>query len=142
MRRWNGWGDENNSFPLREAGLDYVSARIGAGRVLPDASLQAVLATVPSSRMPQHPLVSTDPELRLRHARGQSLPDWYAMRSGQFGIFPDGVAQPDDSHQLRSLLLWARDLTERVDAEQFVHARHRYGQNRRVTGLRGDMTGH
>ena len=109
MRRWNGWGDENNSFPLREAGLDYVSARIGAGRVLPDASLQAVLATVPSSRMPAHPLVSADPELRLRHARGQSLPDWYAMRSGQFGIFPDGVAQPDDSHQLRSLLLWARE---------------------------------
>jgi len=109
MRRWNGWGDENNSFPLREAGLNYVSSKIGAGRVLPDATLPAALAQVGPSRLPGHPLISTDAELRLRHARGQSLPDWYAMRSGQFGIFPDGVALPDNSHQLRDLLQWARE---------------------------------
>ncbi len=109
MRRWNGWGDENNSFPLREAGLNYVRSRIGAGRVLADATLQDALAKVPPSRMPEHPLVSTDPELRLRHARGQSLPDWYAMRSGQFDIFPDGVALPDNSYQIRGLLQWARE---------------------------------
>nr|WP_295078014.1 FAD-binding oxidoreductase [uncultured Roseateles sp.] len=108
MRRWNGWGDENNSFPLREGGLKHIQAKIGPGRVLPDATLQQVLASVPPSRMPAHPLVSTDPEVRLRHARGQSLPDWYAMRSGEFGIFPDGVAQPENSAQVQSLLQWAQ----------------------------------
>lgn len=107
MRRWNGWGDENNNFPLREAGLNYIRSNIGQGRILPDAALETVLATVPPSRLPDHPLVSKSPDIRLRHARGQSLPDWYAMRSGQFGIFPDGVAEPESSEQVQTLLQWA-----------------------------------
>lgn len=108
MRRWNGWGDENNHFPLREAGLGYIRGLIGEGRLLQDATLPAVLASVPPSRLPDHPLASKDPEKRVRHARGQSLPDWYAMRSGQFGHFPDGVAEPTDSQQVGTLLKWAQ----------------------------------
>ncbi len=109
MRRWNGWGDENNHYPLRAAGLQHIQSLIGPGRILPDATLASVCLSVPGSRLPDHPRVSKDPEKRVRHARGQSLPYWYAMRSGQFGVFPDGVAEPESSEQVRELLAWAHD---------------------------------
>lgn len=107
MRRWNGWGDENNDFPLKSSGLAFLRDTLGQGRPLPDASLDSVMAQVPASRLPSHPLVNTSAEARLRHARGQSLPDWLAMRSGQFGTFPDGVAEPENPAQIRELLAWA-----------------------------------
>lgn len=108
MRRWNGWGDEANDFPLKPEGLAFLRERLGEGRPLPDASLEQVLAQVPVSRLPAHPLVSTKAEDRVRHARGQSLPDWLAMRSGDFGVFPDGVAFPETGAQVRELLDWCR----------------------------------
>src|SRR5699024_6812522 len=84
MRRWNGWGSESNNYPLPKHGAKFLQNLIGHGKVLVDASLQEVIAKVPKSRLPDHPLISTDKELRVRHARGQSLPDWLAMRSGEF----------------------------------------------------------
>lgn len=107
MRRWNGWGDDKNDFPLKKSAHEFLSERLGQGAPLPDASLESVVAQVPASRLPDHPLISTDAETRVRHARGQSLPDWLAMRSGNFGIFPDGVAQPETSAQVRELLQFA-----------------------------------
>ena len=89
-------------------GQGFLEAHIGAGQVLADASLEQVLAKVPASRLPAHPLVSVDAEVRVRHARGQSLPDWLAMRSGEFGVFPDGVALPETAAQIRELLAWAQ----------------------------------
>lgn len=109
MRRWNGWGDETHDYPLRSAGLAFLRQKLGDGRRLPDISQEEVLAKVPATRLPAHPLVDTSAEIRLRHARGQSLPDWLAMRSGAFGTFPDGVALPETSEQVRELLDWARD---------------------------------
>ena len=58
---------------------------------------------------PAHPLISTDPEIRVRHARAQSLPDWLAMHSGDVDSFPDAVALPENSEQVRELLRYARD---------------------------------
>ena len=107
MRRWNGWGDEANEFPLKPSGLTFLKEALGEGRALPDATLEQVLAKVPASRLPAHDLISTDAEKRVRHARGQSLPDWLAMRSGEFQVFPDGVAEPETSDQVRALLDWA-----------------------------------
>ena len=89
-------------------GQGFLEARIGTGQVLADASLEQVLARVPASRLPDHPLVSVEAEVRVRHARGQSLPDWLAMRSGEFGVFPDGVALPETAAQIRELLAWAQ----------------------------------
>ncbi|HSC85478.1 MAG TPA: FAD-binding oxidoreductase [Pseudomonas sp.] len=109
MRRWNGWGDEATVVELPSHGEAFLAERIGAGQVLPDASLEQVLAQVPASRLgASHSLVSVDGEVRVRHARGQSLPDWLAMRSGDFGQFPDGVALPESVEQIRELLAWAR----------------------------------
>lgn len=109
MRRWNGWGDEANDMPLPPHGQQFVAERIGAGQHLPDASLAQVLEQVPASRLAAHPLVVLDAEDRVRHARGQSLPDWLAVREGRFGVFPDGVAYPQSAEDIRALLAYAQE---------------------------------
>ncbi|RLT98008.1 FAD-binding oxidoreductase [Ketobacter sp.] len=108
MRRWNGWGDEADHFPLKPEAQRFLAQQIGSGCPLPDATLESVLDQVPASRLPAHPLVSMDPEQRVRHARGQSLPDWLAMRSGNMAPFPDGVAFPDTNADVRALLQYAQ----------------------------------
>ena len=97
MKRWNGWGDDDNNldFELSASSREFIENRIGQSKPLKDATLEGVLATVPPSRLPEHRLISTQAEDRLRHSRGQSIPDWLAMRSGDFGVFPDGVAFPE-----------------------------------------------
>jgi alkyldihydroxyacetonephosphate synthase len=104
MRRWNGWGDEATVVELPANGAAFLAERISEGQPLPDASLEQVLARVPASRLAPHPLITLDAETRVRHARGQSLPDWLAMREGDFGVFPDGVGFPETPEQIRQLL--------------------------------------
>lgn len=108
MRRWNGWGDDSNNFPLKKSAHEFLVEKLGEATPLPDATLEDVLAKVPATRLPEHPLINTGNEERLRHARGQSLPDWLAMRSGDFGVFPDGVAYPENTDQVRELLEFAK----------------------------------
>ena len=55
-----------------------------------------------------------DPEDRIRHARGQNLPDWIALRSGRLPALPDAVARPTDAAGVRDLLDRARP--RRLDA--------------------------
>lgn len=107
MRRWNGWGDDGFSMETPASGLAFLQTKVAAGSVLKDADLSEVCAQVPASRLPDHDLISTDTEARVRHARGQSLPDWLAMRSGDFGVFPDGVAFPESTEQVQTLLKFA-----------------------------------
>ncbi|MEO7066175.1 MAG: FAD-binding oxidoreductase [Rhodanobacter sp.] len=107
MRRWNGWGDDTVAMDLPTGAATFLADLIGTGTPLPDKDLAQVLATVPTSRLPPHPLINAAAEDRVRHARGQSLPDWLAMRSGEFGIFPDGVAYPETAAHIRELLGWA-----------------------------------
>ncbi len=104
MRRWNGWGDESITMPLPENGLDFLRERIGLGVMLADVTLQEVNKKVPDSRIPDHYLIDTDAEVRVRHAKGQSLPDWLALRSGEIEAFPDGVAFPETTEEVRKLL--------------------------------------
>ncbi len=108
MRRWNGWGDDTEGYTLPGAAAKFLSKAIGAGKPPRDATLEEAVHRVPPSRLPPHPLVSTDPEDRLRHARGQSLPDWIALRSGRIDSFPDGVSRPLDNEDVRDLLDYAR----------------------------------
>lgn len=48
------------------------------------------------------------PQERLRHARGQSLPDWIALRYGVVDTFPEGVAYPETDEHARALFDFAR----------------------------------
>ncbi|MDX1451673.1 MAG: FAD-binding oxidoreductase [Oleiphilaceae bacterium] len=109
MRRWNGWGDASKSMELPPSGAGFLEERIGTAKALPDATLESVLKQVPASRLPEHALIDTSPEIRVRHARGQSLPDWLAMRSGRFECFPDGVALPENREQVAELLSFCMD---------------------------------
>lgn len=112
MRRWNGWGDQNTHYHLPESAGTYLEQIIGEPLVdsnaVPDAEFDAVVETIPATHLPEHPLIDPDPAARLWHARGQSLPDWVALRSGRIGIFPDGVAFPTDEAQVRELISYAR----------------------------------
>ncbi len=110
MQSWNGWGDEKNDldFELSAGSRRFIEQRIGTSVPLTDATLEDALRSVPASRSPEHALISTDAEDRLRHCRGQSIPDWLAKRSGDFGIFPDGVACPDSSEDVQEILAFAQ----------------------------------
>ena len=108
MRRWNGWGEAATSYPLSESAAAYLSGKIGRAVPPRDAGFEAVLASVPPSRLPKHDLIDRSPQARLLHARGQSLPDWLASRTGRIDSFPDGVAYPEDGSQVAELLALAR----------------------------------
>lgn len=112
MRRWNGWGEESTVVELPDSARGFLAELVGQGARLPDASLEAALAKVPASRLEADPRYSIAPRERLLHARGQSLPDWLAMREGDFGVYPDAVAYPETAEQIRELLALAdsRDL--------------------------------
>jgi len=107
VRRWNGWGDSTILYPLHEEARAYLERLVGAGVPPRDVPLDEIVAAVPDSRLPAHPLVSTDPLPRLAHSRGQSLPDWIALRSGQIEAFPDGVAYPTTAAEVRELIAYA-----------------------------------
>jgi alkyldihydroxyacetonephosphate synthase len=110
MRRWNGWGDDSNSYAVKPNARQFIVDKLGHSQCLPEASFADVVASVPASKLAEHRLLNLDPEQRVRHARGQSLPDWLAMRSGQYGNFPDAVAFPISAAEVRELLDHARDV--------------------------------
>lgn len=107
MKRWNGWGNTQTEYPLPESAEDYLQQRLGNLPSLQDAELSTVLKSVPPSSLPHHPLIQVDPEIRLRHSRGQSLPDWVALNYGRIDAFPDGVAFPRNEGQVAELLEFA-----------------------------------
>lgn len=114
MRRWNGWGDDTITYALHEAPRRFLEELVGPGTAPRDVTLEEVVASVPPSRLPTHALVAADPEERVRHARGQSLPDWIAMRCGRISAFPDGVAYPTTDTEVQDLIQYARQVGARV----------------------------
>ena len=107
MRRWNGWGDEADETHIGVGSRRFLEALIGTGTPPHDATLASVVAGVPASRLAPDPRLSTDPEVRVRRARGQSFPDWLALRSGRLDAVPDAVATPVDGAGVRELLALA-----------------------------------
>jgi alkyldihydroxyacetonephosphate synthase len=108
MKRWNGWGNVNTNYPVPASAQVYLANLFGALEPQPDAAYETVLKSVPVSRLPAHQLVDISTEARLTHARGQSLPDWVALRSGHIDTFPDGVAYPQTEEDVRTLMNYAQ----------------------------------
>jgi alkyldihydroxyacetonephosphate synthase len=108
MRRWNGWGDEATTYPLPESAARYLESKVGQGSIIPDVTFERALVAVPPSRLKPHKHLSLDPADRLYHARGQSLPDWVALRHGHIDAYPDGVAYPTSDEDVRALFAYAR----------------------------------
>jgi alkyldihydroxyacetonephosphate synthase len=116
VRRWNGWSEEGSTAELSGEARRLLQLEVGAAAAdLPaDAGLDAVLTAVPESRLTAHPLLSFDPEDRVRHARGQSLPDWIALRAGRLGAVPDAVGRPASDDDVAALLRLAAAASGRV----------------------------
>lgn len=109
MKRWNGWGDDQTIYPLSNLAKEYLTSILGKGASGADASLEDVIKSVPGSRLPNHASISIDPENRLRHACGQSLPDWINLRAGRIPSFPDGVIYPDSVTEIQDTISFARN---------------------------------
>ncbi len=111
--RWNGWGNIDINKKVSPHGAKLIKSHIGKTKKLKSVSLEDVLKTVPTSRLPAAisnlAMVSIDNEARLRHARGQSFPDWIAMHGGDFEVFPDGVAFPESTADVEQLLKLAQE---------------------------------
>ena len=114
MRRWNGWGDDTVQYPLTTKAADYLDELVGKGHPSRDAQLLDIVAEMPESRLADSPLISKEPEQRLRHARGQSLPDWIALRSGAIGSVPDGVTYPENEADISDLIQYATQTGARL----------------------------
>lgn len=107
VKRWNGWGAEAVEFAVPPAAESYLTELVGPSARGPSVKFETLIGKVPASRLPHHPLVSTDPARRLLYARGHSLPDWIALRFGSVDTFPDGVARPGSEEEVEELLSFA-----------------------------------
>jgi alkyldihydroxyacetonephosphate synthase len=110
MRRWNGWGDDTVSYPLQPLALALLQREIGFATPPRDVTFAEVVGQVPASRLPVHPLIVSPASARVLHARGQSLPDLIAMRSGSSLTFADGIAYPTHADEVRTLIRYAADV--------------------------------
>jgi alkyldihydroxyacetonephosphate synthase len=88
--------------------VKFLAALVGPGQPLRDATAGEMLASLPPARSLDHPLIKSEPVERLRHARGQSFPDWVALRSGRISAYPDGVAYPATDGDLAELIRLAQ----------------------------------
>jgi alkyldihydroxyacetonephosphate synthase len=109
MKRWNGWGSDEVDHPVPPSALTYLADVIGPAQSGPSANIEDIIRRVPPSRLPDHPLISRDPGFRLRHSRGQALPDWIALRFGTVDSFPDGVAQPASEEEVKKIIAFAKE---------------------------------
>ena len=114
MRRWNGWGDEATTYHLPESAGHFLETKVGKGASIPDTTFERAVAAVPPARLKPHTHLSLDAADRLYHARGQSLPDWVALRHGRVDAFPDGVACPGSDEEVRDLFAYAKRLGARL----------------------------
>lgn len=111
MRRWNGWGDNTVTFPVTDAARAFLRQRIGDGTAPRDATREEVLREVAPSRIRRaNPLFNDDAALRLDHSRGQSFPDWVAMKSGRVGPVADAVALPQSHDEVTAAVAEAARL--------------------------------
>ena len=112
MKRWNGWGDSSEDFPLTQPARAFLRERIGEPTPPRDATLEQALAQVPASRLDGN--FDTTALQRLLHTRGHSFADWIALRSGRAGPFPDAVAFPASHAEAAEALARARTLGAQV----------------------------
>jgi alkyldihydroxyacetonephosphate synthase len=109
MRRWNGWGEDGAEIPVPPGLQKLLHEALGPAPAPRDVTFADVCGAVPTSRLSPHPLIDTSPAVRARHARGQSLPDLIALRSGHGLVFPDGVAQPASEADAAALMALAAE---------------------------------
>lgn len=107
---WNGWGSPDFKKPLPKQADSVLTERLGTSLALPEIELEALAASVSPSRLSDSELLTTEAKTRIKYSRGQSLPDWLALKYGELERVTDAVAFPKDEPQLQSLLELANQL--------------------------------
>ncbi len=107
MKRIQGWGNQKTDYPVPDPAIAYLEHVVGKPHKLQNKPVADLLAKIRPSDIPPHPLITTNTEERLRHARGQSLRDWVDMYDGLVNTFPDGVAYPVADEDIRNLIKYA-----------------------------------
>lgn len=103
MRRWNGWGHTQTDYPLPEEGAQFLREHIGDSTPAPEVAAEQAQAEAPAGRL-DYPGQETDPLKRIRHAHGESYPDWLALKHGRWLPLPDAVVYPESHEDVRRLL--------------------------------------
>jgi alkyldihydroxyacetonephosphate synthase len=103
-RRLGAWGFEGERFDPSPALLDWLAVRLGASEPLSRAE-PAAIALPPARPLRRLPAPSSvDPLDRLRHSRGQGLPDLLRLRAGRVPVAPDAVLYPADDAEAAAVL--------------------------------------
>lgn len=104
-RRLAGWGFEDESFEPSAEMLSWLEDRLGPATPLPPPADPLSVPADPAQALPRLPGdVSESPEDRLRHSRGQGLPDLLYLRSGRVPALPDAVARPAGEAEIEGIL--------------------------------------
>lgn len=114
MRLWNGWGEADRQEPLGAAAESFLRERLGPAQNPHDVTWEQALAAVPPSRLAEADGFASDAPTRLLHARGQSFPDWLALRTGRLQRLPDAVALPQEAADVDQILERAARLGAQV----------------------------
>ncbi len=109
MKRWNGWGEENITYPLKTSLKEMLLEHIGEGKCSTTIPKEDILKHLPSSPLKDIPGISTSSVDRLYHCRGQSLPDWIELRFGRIRRFPDGVFYPTTEQEVAWIIKKAKE---------------------------------
>jgi alkyldihydroxyacetonephosphate synthase len=103
-RRMNGWGFEGESFPPPKPMRKWLTGWLGRPERRKTVDLGGLRLPEPQE-IPDLPApVSTDPDDRLRHARGQALPDVVRLRLGDLPAVPDAVVRPGTAGEVEAVL--------------------------------------
>jgi alkyldihydroxyacetonephosphate synthase len=93
---------------LNAKALAMMVEKLGPGLPGTDAKREDILAQIPPSRLPEHPMIRRDADTRFSMALGESFSDWIRKRFGALPPVPDGVAFPDSGLEVRDLLTLAQ----------------------------------
>ena len=125
MRRWNGWSEEGVEAHLPDRARDLLAQLVGPGTPPREPPSTRSWPRSPPARLADDAHWTTDPLDRVLHARGQSLPDWIALRSGRLGPVPDAVARPADAAEVRAVMDDAAAARREPDPVRRRHERRR-----------------
>lgn len=107
-KRWNGWGSADVAPSLSAEALAFLASRVGTAQPASSITRDAAVRSVGVARLPSASPLSTDADVRLDHAYGQSLSDWITLRTGLGLHCADGVALPETAEDVRAALAAAR----------------------------------
>jgi alkyldihydroxyacetonephosphate synthase len=103
-RRLGAWGFEGERYEPSPAMLEWLAERLGPAEPLSRAE-PGKIALPPPRPLPRLAAASSADALdRLRHARGQGLPDLLRLCAGRVAAAPDAIVRPADEGEASAVL--------------------------------------